>query len=1114
MNKTAPIAGESDIVGFTVENTGTTPRPAHVQTFGQVFIAGDVPADTQLMARIGDRLYPVQMDVKATHDDGSVRHAILSVEVPDIGPGEQLDVMLTPAVAPQDTTTPTPGDAASALLDSGYDFKAELSFPDGTAASVGAADLLREAVASGDLQSWINGPLSNEFTVSARIGDQLELRFDIRANADGSVRTDVSVHNDYAYNGTPKTITYDIAFSEGGQTVFSQTGLDHYARANWHKQFYSGGEKPLHIVRDVDYMEESGAIPGLDTSIEVGQGRLDFDAQRLADADTGPLEPALNHTYMPGVGQLAGDNVGLISAFQARYLLSQDERAEEIMLANADASGGIPWHLRDADTGMTTTIADHPGMRLFPGQDGKGEDAFGERYNPRPDSGWTPDTAHQPALNYLPYLLTGDQYYLNELQAQAVFNVASLNVNSRGYDQGIVLENDQVRGQAWTMRTLSDTAFITPDDNPLKNYFSDLFDRNMKAYVQHYVTEGAMDSAGDVEGYIFNVANRHPGAISPWQDDYFTMAIAQAALRGNEDAGTLLDWKTGFTAGRFLAGDEGFDPLAGTGNGPGGSRFFVFNGETGEVYTTWEQVYKASFAPGEEPQDLAYVGSAGGYTAVARGALAQLISATGSPEAIEAYGFVVSRTENTNMVRGFKGNPKWAFAARLEDGSRLTDDAIAVGRSGNDVMSGTDRAELLHGAEGNDTIAGDGGIDLLFGGAGNDSLQGDSGNDYLFGGSGTDILAGGAGKDFLKGGNGADLFVLGEGSDRIADFRPGEDHIDLSALDDLAGGFVLTQTGDGLQIRIDGSGDIIATLDGVTAADFDWQRDVSSSHDTPNVISAPADPPADSPPADPAPDNGAAPPPAGSDGNDGGTNGSDDLPMPSPGVSDIDLTHWVSGTLNPVTGDRGSDILQGGGGNDLLDGGRGHDVMIGGRGDDLYVFDHFRDQAVEDQGGGTDTVIAYQDQQLGDNLENLLLERGRIAKGNALDNTLVGNDHNNILQGLGGDDTLYGGSGMDELFGGAGNDTFIYDSIGEKDIVRDFQKGADVLDLRGLSNALGQDGATLVDNGYLSLVHGRAATHVLYDADGSAGAGEARIIVTAYVEGEDKALDFGTDIWL
>ena len=34
---------------------------------------------------------------------------------------------------------------------------------------------------------------------------------------------------------------------------------------------------------------------------------------------------------------------------------------------------------------------------------------------------WAIDTAHQPALSYLPYLVTGSQYYLDELMAQTEF---------------------------------------------------------------------------------------------------------------------------------------------------------------------------------------------------------------------------------------------------------------------------------------------------------------------------------------------------------------------------------------------------------------------------------------------------------------------------------------------------------------------------------------------------------------------------------------------------------------------------------------------------------------------------------------------------------------------
>ena len=71
-----------------------------------------------------------------------------------------------------------------------------------------------------------------------------------------------------------------------------------------------------------------------------------------------------------------------------------------------------------------------------------------------------------------------------------------------------------------------------------------------------------------------------------------------------------------------------------------------------------------------------------------------------------------------------------------------------------------------------------------------DTLTGTTASDRLYGRGGDDILAGGAKKDILIGGPGADTFLfdtaLGKGAgkagvDRIADFKPGLDHI---ALDD------------------------------------------------------------------------------------------------------------------------------------------------------------------------------------------------------------------------------------------------------------------------------------------------------------------------------------------
>ena len=84
-----------------------------------------------------------------------------------------------------------------------------------------------------------------------------------------------------------------------------------------------------------------------------------------------------------------------------------------------------------------------------------------------------------------------------------------------------------------------------------------------------------------------------------------------------------------------------------------------------------------------------------------------------------------------------------------------------------------------------DILLGTAGADWIFGHDGNDSLSGLIGDDALSGGAGNDILDGGQGNDLLSGGAGEDTFVWSSGdtgTDRIIDFTPGEDHLDLSDL--------------------------------------------------------------------------------------------------------------------------------------------------------------------------------------------------------------------------------------------------------------------------------------------------------------------------------------------
>jgi VCBS repeat-containing protein len=111
--------------------------------------------------------------------------------------------------------------------------------------------------------------------------------------------------------------------------------------------------------------------------------------------------------------------------------------------------------------------------------------------------------------------------------------------------------------------------------------------------------------------------------------------------------------------------------------------------------------------------------------------------------------FVVSGTNKDNILTG---------TDRLD---------IIFGRKGDDVLDGRGGKDFLFGGKGGDTLFGGDGNDFLFGGKGKDLLDGGDGNDFLFGGKGNDRLFGGNGNDFLFGGKGNDFLDGGAGSDRI-----------------------------------------------------------------------------------------------------------------------------------------------------------------------------------------------------------------------------------------------------------------------------------------------------------------------------------------------------------
>ncbi len=94
--------------------------------------------------------------------------------------------------------------------------------------------------------------------------------------------------------------------------------------------------------------------------------------------------------------------------------------------------------------------------------------------------------------------------------------------------------------------------------------------------------------------------------------------------------------------------------------------------------------------------------------------------------------------------------------------------------AGNDLVEGTEQADVLYGGTGDDVINGHGGNDWLHGGQGDDSLDGGAGDDLVVGGRDNDLLIGGedsdhiygnAGDDTLFGLSGQDFLYGGQGND-------------------------------------------------------------------------------------------------------------------------------------------------------------------------------------------------------------------------------------------------------------------------------------------------------------------------------------------------------------
>lgn len=519
-------------------------------TFGQIVVAGQMATTEGLAARLSNgKLLRLQTDIKATHADGSVRHVVVSGVLPTLAAGQIEKIELVKSSVSEKSAV-TLQDLTSSGLSS--DILLTLDGVQYTASLAGA-------LATPKPVNWLSGTVVNEWIVSTPLKTAagvehplLTASFAVRwyTGLARQARVDVIVENTKTFKAGARNLQYDVNVNVGGRSVFAKLALNHYHHSRWHQSaWWDNANAPaIHVRPNTAYLIASKAISNYDQGIKIPESSLAAMATQITATNTGPMTVGPVIAYMATTGGRA--DIGPLPSWSVSYLLSMDLRARNAMMAAAEGSGTWSTHMRDEKTGFPLRVDNDAYKNLTTHMNMAHK---GPLPVPRcADKGlcstpFTPDTSHQPSLAYLPYLLTGDYYYLEELQFWAASNPLGTDPNNSGLGKGLV-RWQQVRGQAWSLRTLGHAAYITPDSHTLKDYFVKQLDNNLDFYHATYVT-GNPNQLGVYDGSGTGAFKVNGSA--PWQDDFLTWSFGYLTELGFTKAQPILQWKAKYSVGRM-----------------------------------------------------------------------------------------------------------------------------------------------------------------------------------------------------------------------------------------------------------------------------------------------------------------------------------------------------------------------------------------------------------------------------------------------------------------------------------------------------------------------------------------------------------------------------------
>jgi hypothetical protein len=579
------------IVTDTVISTVKQAQTDIPVTFGQVFKSGDVPRGATITATLNGQPVTLQVDIKATHPDGSLRHAVLTTMIPSLPGKAKLPLALVTAPASTAIGAGTPV-SLSQLLATSYDARVSLDIA-GTSYRMDARALLQAANASHACKPWdrqcnvwLGGPQASEWVVNGpvtaadgTVHPNLSIYFAVRAYAGaapgtvGQVRTDIIVENTSAF--IPQAQPQYTATLTSGTATYTSPALTQYTATRWHKVLWWNNAGPdVYLQQDTQYIQSSKAVSRY-MSLTPDEKFLAGLRQSCA-----PLDHCDQTQKMHMTGAQAA--IGPLPRWTSVYMVHPDVRAYNWMLANTDALGAYDIHYRDAETGWPVSIQKRPNItkaawayahgvaqRAVSGSASNQATVLAYRRDLLPTcennaavTGCTPtsyktgnpqlwDNAHQPAESYVPYMVTGSYYYMSELAFGASHNELWSNPVYRGYSKGLIDEgHSQVRGKAWTLREMANAAWLLPDSYPLKAEFNADVENSLADWNQKYTNNPNANPLAMLDsGATYPVKDAAGNAtgqkgMAPWMHDFFTWSAGHAAELGFAGASDLLAWSS------------------------------------------------------------------------------------------------------------------------------------------------------------------------------------------------------------------------------------------------------------------------------------------------------------------------------------------------------------------------------------------------------------------------------------------------------------------------------------------------------------------------------------------------------------------------------------------